>query len=66
MELILQNQKLILKKLLAKKESIIGKLTGGLAALAAQRKVKITTGYGKFTSDKSIEVVNGSKNASKI
>lgn len=53
--------KINLKKLLAKKESIIGKLTGGLAALAAQRKVKIVNGYGKFTSDKSIEVVNGSK-----
>lgn len=53
--------KINLKKLLAKKESIINKLTGGLAALASQRKVKIITGYGKFTSDKSIEVVNGSK-----
>ena len=53
--------KIDLKKLLAKKESIIGKLTGGLAALASQRKVNIVKGYGKFTSDKTIEVVDGSK-----
>lgn len=41
----------------ANKESIIGKLIGGLAGLAQQRKVTIIQGYGKFTSDKAIEVV---------
>ncbi len=41
----------------ANKDSIIGKLTGGLKALSKQRKVTIVHGYGKFTSDKAIEVV---------
>ena len=41
----------------ANKDNIIGKLTGGLKALSKQRKVTIVHGYGKFTSDKAIEVV---------
>ena len=40
------------------KEDIIGKLTGGLGQLAKQRKVEIVTGYGKFTSANTIEVIN--------
>lgn len=40
----------------ANKDDIIGKLTGGLKGLAKQRKVTVVQGYGKFTSDKSIEV----------
>lgn len=40
----------------ANKDDIIGKLTGGLKGLAKQRKVTIVQGYGKFTSDKAIEV----------
>jgi len=40
----------------ANKDDIIGKLTGGLKGLAKQRKVTIVHGYGKFTSDKAIEV----------
>ncbi len=38
------------------KESVIAKLTGGLAALAKQRKVQVVRGTGKFTSPNSIEV----------
>jgi len=38
------------------KDGIIGKLTGGLKSLAKQRGVKVVQGYGKFTSDKAIEV----------
>src|SRR5512145_2652998 len=38
------------------KESVIAKLTGGLAALAKQRKVQVLRGTGKFTSPNSIEV----------
>ncbi len=45
-------------KIRAYKEGIISKLTGGLAQLAKQRKVEIVTGYGKFTSANTIEVVN--------
>ena len=40
----------------ANKDDIIGKLTGGLKGLAKQRNVTIVHGYGKFTSDKAIEV----------
>ncbi len=40
----------------ANKDVIVGKLTGGLKGLAKQRKVTIVHGYGKFTSDKAIEV----------
>ncbi|MBF0263946.1 MAG: dihydrolipoyl dehydrogenase [Gammaproteobacteria bacterium] len=44
------------------KEKVVGKLTGGLKQLAKQRKVKIVNGYGKFTSDHSIEVVDSEGN----
>jgi len=50
--------KIDIKKLLGFKNKIIKQLTGGLAALAKQRKVQIVTGYGKFTSANTIEVVN--------
>lgn len=43
-------------KLRGWKESIIGKLTKGLAGLAKQRKVKVVRGTGKFTSPNMIEV----------
>ena len=49
-------------KIRAYKEGIISKLTGGLAQLAKQRKVEIVTGYGKFTSANTIEVVNNQGN----
>jgi len=38
------------------KESVIGKLTGGLAGLAKQRKVQVVRGLAKFTSPNSLEV----------
>ncbi len=38
------------------KESVIGKLTGGLAGLAKQRKVQVVRGAAKFTSPNSLEV----------
>ncbi len=38
------------------KESVIGKLTGGLGALAKQRKVNVVNGLAKFTSPNSISV----------
>src|SRR5512146_70728 len=38
------------------KESVIGKLTGGLAGLAKQRKVQVVRGTAKFTSPNSVEV----------
>jgi len=38
------------------KESVIAKLTGGLAGLAKQRKVQVVQGLAKFTSPNSIAV----------
>ncbi len=48
--------KIDIDKLRGHKNSVIGKLTGGLKQLAKQRKVKILQGYGKFTSANTIEV----------
>jgi dihydrolipoamide dehydrogenase len=39
-----------------KDKDVVGKLTQGVAGMAKMRKVKTVTGYGKFTSDKTIEV----------
>jgi dihydrolipoamide dehydrogenase len=47
-----------LKKIAAWKDSVINRLTGGLKALAKQRKVQIVTGSGKFISANEIEVTN--------
>ncbi len=38
------------------KNKIVGKLTGGLKALAKQRKVKVVQGYGRFISSNQLEV----------
>lgn len=48
------------------KESVIGKSTGGLVALAKQRKVKVVTGKAKFTSPNmlSVETAEGVKTIS--
>lgn len=48
------------------KESIIGKLTGGLKHMAKQRKVEVIQGTGSFTSPNTIEVTgeNGTKTIS--
>ena len=45
-----------LDKVRSWKDSVIGQLTGGLGGMAKQRKVTTVYGYGKFTSDKTIEV----------
>jgi len=50
--------KIDIEKLAGFKNKVIKQLTGGLAGLAKQRKVQIVTGYGKFTSANTIEVVN--------
>lgn len=46
--------KLDAKKLVAWKNSVVAKLTGGLKALSKQRKVEIVTGRGKFTGANQI------------
>jgi len=46
-------------KLRSWKEGVVGKLTGGLAALAKQRKVQVVQGVGSFLDDFHIEVTDG-------
>lgn len=48
--------KINLKKVVAWKDSVVKKLTGGLAMLAKQRKVEVVTGLGSFTSPTTLEV----------
>ena len=43
------------------KNKVVGKLTGGLAGLARQRKVKVVTGVGSFIDANHLEVANGGK-----
>jgi dihydrolipoamide dehydrogenase len=45
-----------LDKLRAWKDSVVGRLTGGLAGLARQRKVTTIRGYGRFTSPRQLQV----------
>jgi len=48
--------KIDLKKITQYKDGAVAKLTGGLKALAKQRKVTVVTGHGVFTSPNTIEV----------
>ena len=43
-------------KLVDWKNTVVGKLTGGLAGLAVKRNVKVIQGVGKFTSPNQIQV----------
>jgi dihydrolipoamide dehydrogenase len=46
-------------KLVDWKNSVVGRLTGGLAGLAKQRKVRVVTAYAKFQSANRLELDNG-------
>jgi dihydrolipoamide dehydrogenase len=48
--------KLDLDKLRGFKDEVVGKLTGGLAAMAKQRKVRTVQGDGQFVSPNELEV----------
>ncbi len=48
-------------KLRAWKGKVVGKLTGGLAGLAKQRKVEVLRGTGKFLSPQVLEVAHDGK-----
>ena len=48
--------KLDIDKLRGHKEKVVGKLTGGLGAMAKMRKVTIVRGYGTFVGANHIEV----------
>jgi dihydrolipoamide dehydrogenase len=45
-----------LDKLRGFKDKVVGKLTGGLAGMAKQRKVRVVQGEGKFSSPHSVTV----------
>jgi dihydrolipoamide dehydrogenase len=45
-----------LERLIGWKQSVVDKLTGGLAALAKQRKVEVITGVAAFTGPRSVAV----------
>jgi dihydrolipoamide dehydrogenase len=45
-----------LSKLLAHKNKVVGKLTGGLAAMAKMRKVTVVTGLGEFADPHHLKV----------
>jgi dihydrolipoamide dehydrogenase len=49
-----------LDKLAAWKNKVVGKLTGGLAGLAKQRKVQVVQGIGSFSGPHELSVKNGS------
>ncbi len=51
--------KIDIDKLRAHKDGVINKLTGGLGALAKQRKVDVIHGFGKFVSETSIQIEGG-------
>lgn len=48
-----------LDKVRAYKESVVGKLVGGVSGMAKGRKVQIVHGYGSFVDDHQLQVVNG-------
>jgi dihydrolipoamide dehydrogenase len=48
--------KVELEKLRAWKDKVVGKLTGGVAAMARGRKVEVLTGVGKFLDPHHLEV----------
>lgn len=58
--------KIDINKIRGWKESVIGKLTGGLAGLAKQRKVQVVQGTAKFASANSlvVETKDGKKTIS--
>ncbi len=48
--------KIDLDKLRGFKESVVGKLTGGLGTMSRQRKITVVHGEGQFTSDTTLSV----------
>jgi dihydrolipoamide dehydrogenase len=47
-----------LDKVRAYKDSVVGKLVGGVSGMAKGRKVQIVHGYGSFVDDHQLQVVN--------
>jgi dihydrolipoamide dehydrogenase len=57
--------KVDLAKLLAHKNKVVGKLTGGLAAMAKMRKVTVVQGTGEFADPHHLKVALGGKDEGK-
>jgi dihydrolipoamide dehydrogenase len=55
-----------LGKLLAHKNKVVGKLTGGLAAMAKMRKVTVVTGLGEFADPHHLKVTGADGKAQTI
>jgi dihydrolipoamide dehydrogenase len=55
-----------LGKLLAHKNKVVGKLTGGLAAMAKMRKVTVVTGVGEFVDPHHLKVTGADGKLSTI
>ena len=53
-------------KLLAHKNKVVGKLTGGLAAMAKMRKVTVVTGVGEFADPHHVRVTGSDGKAQTI
>ena len=53
-------------KLLAHKNKVVGKLTGGLAAMAKMRKVTVVTGLGEFADPHHLKVTGSDGKAQTI
>jgi dihydrolipoamide dehydrogenase len=54
------------KKIVTWKNSVVSKLTGGLKALAKQRKVEVITGIGKFSGSHQVVVEHEGKDSVEI
>ena len=53
-------------KLLAHKNKVVGKLTGGLAAMAKMRKVTVVQGHGEFADPQHLRVVGADGTAQTV
>lgn len=58
--------KIDVDKLRGFKESVVGKLTGGLAGMAKARKVKVVNAYAKFTSPNTLSLENSNGGSSSL
>ncbi len=58
--------KIDLAKLLAHKNKVVGKLTGGLAAMAKMRKVTVVQGTGEFADPHHLKVISADGKAQTI
>jgi dihydrolipoamide dehydrogenase len=54
--IVFQPPKVDIDKLRSWKDSVVGRLTGGLAGMAKQRKVEVVTGVGEFVDPHHVKV----------